>query len=542
MNSSTLSTSPRLSSHQASYLQRTNSWSGDSFHKPAHLEPEPRIHPQGKQSRSLSDASSSGLKIAKNIAFGSNNLHFAKGSSKAEKAAAVAGQVRSAGGVLNSALLFTKRTIAASGSAVSKTADYGRSIVALQSIVLATQALSFAKSTVSGTWTAIKDIAAHKKRGETQELLKNWDAVTRKFIGTEKSAQRLKELASNKSTDLTRSRLKTAADRASDLKDIAIAGLGVSSSALLVAADAGVGTAARAFPVVAVAANALNTIRSGIHTGIQVAALNNLANATRKTDDPLLKALAGHIKKERTTRARKNLVNTAVSALSTGAVATLAASGVGAPAAIIAAGAVGTASAIGTMVFDGIHNRKLSKTREKAAELMTLGKPMESIAKDNIGVAERAFLMRLRSSQGAELKESVTFLRNLGVAENTIKRLQLAPEAAAMKTLQKVIYNDKLKFKGLMLKQTAKTLLHVSGLTTLGKRIRAGSLWLSGKLTAAAQKVSKVTQTINRQISAIGDSLRAQPAFVFQVVKTTPVPAPAWDINHFYHFRYRNFV
>ena len=542
MNPSSLSTSPGFSSSQTGRLHRTNRWPGESFHKPAHLEPEARIHPQGKQSRSLSDAPSSGLKIAKNITFGSNNLHFAKGSSKVEKAAAVAGQVRSAGGVLNSALLFTKRTIAATGSAVTKTADYGRSIVALQSIALATQALSFAKNTVTGTWTAIKDISVHKKRGEAQQLLKNWDADTRSFIGTKKSEERLKELASHNGTDLTRSRLKTAADRVSDLKDIAIAGLGVSSSALLVAADTGLGTAARAFPGVAVAANGLNTIRSGIHAGVQIAALNNLANAKRKTDDPLLKALAGHIKKERTIRARKNLVNTAVSALSTGAVATLAASGVGAPAAIIAAGAVGTATAIGTMAFDSLHNRKLSKTREKAAELMTLGKPTESMAKENIGVAERAFLMRLRSSQGTELKEAVTFLRNLGVAENTIKRLQLAPETAALKTLQKVIYNDKLKFKGLMLKQTAKSLLHVSGLTTLGKRIRTGSLWLSGKLTSAAQKLSKVTRTMSSYISAIGDSLKAQPVFVFQVTNTLPLEKPAWDISHLIYFRYRNIV
>ena len=471
---------------QANRLHRTNSWSRASFNKPAHLEPEARIHPQGQQSRSISEASLSGLKIAKNIAFGSNQFHFAKGSSKADKAATAVGQARTVGGVINTVLLFTKRAAAISGSAATKTAEYTRSLQALQGIALATQGLTFAKEAANGSWTAIKDIAAHKKRGETQQLLKSWNADTRIFEGPKEDEQRLQELAGNKGADLTRSRKKAAADRLTDLKDLAITGLGITTSSLLVAESLS-STAAKALPGVAIAASTISAIHSGIRSGIQVAALNNLANAEKKTDDPLLKALASHIKKERTNRARKHLANTAVNTFSAGASIALAASGVGAPAALVAAGALGTATSIGTMAFDALHNRKLAKTREKAAEMMTLGQPMESMAKESIGVAERAFLMRLRSSQGKELKASIAFLHNLGVAENTIKRLQLAPEAAALKTLQKVIYNDKLKFKGLMLKQTGKTILHISGLTTLGKRIKNGSLWLSGKLITAAQ-------------------------------------------------------
>ncbi|WP_281645983.1 hypothetical protein [Parendozoicomonas sp. Alg238-R29] len=517
-------------------LQRSQSWPGADFHTPAHLQPVAQIHPQGKQSRSLSDLSSSGLKIAKNIAFGSNTFHFAKGSSKAEKVATVAGQVRTAGGVLNSALLFTKRAAALSGSAATKTTRYTRSLQALQGVALATQGLTFAKDAITGTWTAIKDIAAHKKRGETQKLLKDWDAETRSFQGSVKDDKRLQELASNK-TDLTRSRKKTAVDRLTNLKDLAITGLGITTSSLLIA-DSVSSTAAKALPGVAIAANTISAIHSGIKTGIQVAALNNLATAEKRTNDPLLKALAGHIKKERTIRARKNLVNTAVSTFSAGASIALAASGVGAPAALVAAGAVGTATAIGTMAFDGLHNRKLAKTREKASQLMTLGKPLESMSKDNIGVAERAFLKRLRSSNGEELKESVTFLRNLGVAENTIKRLQLAPEGAALKTLQTVIYNDKLKFKGLMLKQTAKTLLHVSGLTTLGKRVLAGSLWLSGKLTTAAQKLSALKTKTIFYVAQFGSSLSAKSVYQFQPEKAKPIKQLQHDLNHFYSQRY----
>ena len=96
---------------------------------------------------------------------------------------------------------------------------------------------------------------------------------------------------------------------------------------------------------------------------------------------------------------------------------------------------------------------------------------LTGLARTNIGVAERAFLLRLRTAEGEELKESIRFLRNFGVTDNTIKKLQLAPEKAALKTLQGVLYRDKVKCKGLQLKQTAKSLSHVAGFTALGKRI-----------------------------------------------------------------------
>ena len=103
---------------------------------------------------------------------------------------------------------------------------------------------------------------------------------------------------------------------------------------------------------------------------------------------------------------------------------------------------------------------------------------LESLARENIGVAEKAFLRRLRHAQGHELLESVTFLRHLGVSGTMIRKLQLAPEDIALSTLQKLLYNDKLNFKGLSLRQSAESLSHILGISALGKRIKSGSLWL----------------------------------------------------------------
>ncbi|CAM3737028.1 hypothetical protein [Parendozoicomonas haliclonae] len=441
------------------------------------------ITPHGKQGYSLRDSASAGLKLANNIAFGSNTFHFANSSSKLDKTANALGHIRTAGGVLHTLALYAAKVPYVLGSAVSKGSGFIKSLHSLAGISIATEGLGFFKDAATGGWRALRDIRAHKKRGEAQELLKQWDPETRTFQGSREDEQRLKELTGSETTDLTQSRKKTALSRLNDLKDLAIRGLGISSTALLIAEHTSA-AAAKAVPGVAVAAGSIAAIQSGIKTGIQVAALNNLTCAQQKTDDALLQALSSHIKKERTILARKGLIQTGVNTVSTGAAIMLAASAVGTPAALVTAGALGTATAVGTMAFDGLHNRKLAKAREKAAELMSLGHPLQSLAKDNIGVAERAFLMRLRTSQGEELKSAVSFLRELGVTDNTIKKLQLAPQGVALNALQQTLYKDKLKFKGLMLKKTGKTLLHISGLSALGSKIKAGSQWLAGKLSA----------------------------------------------------------
>ncbi len=440
------------------------------------------VRHQGQQGFSIKSAASAGIKLADNIVYGNNSFHFANDSSTLDKAATVIGHGRLAGGVIHSLAQLGSTT----GAIVDGASGFMKSFQVLKGIGLASDGLAFFKEGARDGWQAIKDIASHKKRGETQQLIQQWQAESGRFSGSAKDEQRLRELSENKGVDLTRSRGKTALDHLTNLKDLAVRGLGITSSSLVLAEQAS-SVAAKALPGVAIAASSIAAIQSGIRSGIQIAALNNLSSAVSKTDDGLIKALAGHIKHERTINARKNLIQTGVNVAGVGVSAALAASAAGAPAALIAAGALSTATAISTMAFEGLHNRKLAKAREQARQLLSLGHPLQSIAKSNIGVAERAFLMRLRSSQGQDLKTAVVFLRDLGVTENTIKKLQLAPEGVALKTLQQTLYKDKLKFKGLMLKQTGKTLLHVSGLTTLGKKIKAGHQWLSGKLFGLRQ-------------------------------------------------------
>ncbi len=440
------------------------------------------VQPHGQQGLGIKSVASAGVKLADNIIYGNNSFHFANDSSKLDKVATGLGHARLAGGVIHSLAQLGSVT----GAILHGASGFMKSFQVLKGLGVASDGLGFIKESARGGWQAIKDIAAHKRRGETQQLLKQWQPESGTFAGSAKDEQRLRELSGSSATDLTRSQGKTALDRLTNLKDLAVRGLGITASSLVLAEQAS-SVAAKALPGVAIAASSIAAVQSGIRSGIQIAALNNLSSAVSKTDDGLIKALAGHIKHERTIRARKNLIQTGVNVAGVGVSAALAASAAGAPIALIAAGAVSTASAIGTMAFDGLHNRNLSKAREQARQLMTLGQPLQSLAKNNIGVAERAFLMRLRSSQGQELKTAVVFLRNLGVTENTIKKLQLAPEGVALKTLQQTLYNDKLKFKGLMLKQTGKTLLHVSGLSALGKKIKVGHQWLSNKLAGLRQ-------------------------------------------------------
>ena len=449
------------------------------------------VSPAGQQNESLSSAARKGLMIADNAIFGNHQTHFNKNAGKAEKVAVVAGEARTiAGQAISAASYLNIATWAgnklANGNIPAE--HFTKSFQALGGIGVATQGLSFLKSAGQTGYHAVKDISAHKQRGETQELLKDYNPETRDFKslpGSREKKERLTELLGKSGPDLARSKKQVAADRLTEIKDLAQKGAGLTSAALFLASHTST-IAAQAAPGVGIAVAAFSTANSAVKTGIQIVALNNLAKAESATEDPLLKALSGHIKQERTISARKNLINTSVQALSTGVGIGLAASGVGAPAALIASGAIGTAVSIGTLAFDGYHNRQLAKKRKTAdAALNTglaTGAPLASLAKENIGVAEKAFLTRLRTATGSELKETVKFLRDFGVTDKTIKKLQLSPESKAIKTLQGVLYRDKVKFKGFQLKQTAKTLAHVSGLTALGKRMKSGAQWLKNRL------------------------------------------------------------
>ncbi len=466
------------------------------------------VQPQGSQNKSLTSPSSTALKLADKVIYGSNQVYFTKGSNKADKVGVVAGQIRTVAEKANSVALYGLKATKLwnkfkNDNYKMPTESMSRAFYALQGISIATEGLSFIKSAGSSTFNAVRDIAAHKNRTETQKLLEQYNPETRALEGGDsQNLDRLKSQLAKGGPDLARTKKQTAVDRLTDVKNVALKALNVSGSALLLAEGTSK-AAAQVAPGVGAAISAVSTIHSAIKTGVQVAALNNLAKAKAVTNDPLLKALAGHIKQERTILARKGLINTAIGAATTGASIGFAASGAGAPVGLIVAGAIGAASSVGMLAYDAYHNRQLAKAREQSADIEADATSLVSLAQSNIGVAEKAFLSRLRTSTGTELTESVAFLRKLGVTETTIKKLQLAPEKTALQTLQNVLYKDKLKFKGLQLKQTAKTLLHVSGLTALGKRIKAGSQWLKGKLSGQLRKTTT---------STAGQSLFWQPA------------------------------
>ena len=318
---------------------------------------------------------------------------------------------------------------------------------ALQGIAAVTGALSFIQDTITGAWHAIRDMSHHSERKQTQTLLRLYNPQTRKLVGHPKHQKTLQQRLVTTVSDLSRSQSQVAVDHLVRAKDLLAQGTSTAESSLIFAGGFS-STAAKAIPVFGIVSSAIATTHSAIKTGTQAVALNNLAKAKAATNDPLLKALAGHIKQERTIEARKHLLNTAIGAAFTGVSVGLTATGVGAPAALIATGALGTATGLGTMAFDLYHNRKLTKAREGSETLMAVKESLAALARGNIGVAEKAFLLRLRSAEGKALSDCIEFLRDFGVTDSTIKKLQLAPEKIAMKSLQAVLYRDKVKFKG----------------------------------------------------------------------------------------------
>ena len=444
------------------------------------------VHPLGQQNNALSETPGKALNLARQIVAGHPQAHFDKGTSKIEKAAVIGSNIKAFLHAAHTVGLASVKTIKAgfkqhTGSSEVPNRQFNETYHGLQGIAAVTGGLSFIQDTLTGAWHAIRDISHHSERKRTQTLLKLYDPQTRKLAGHPAHLKTLKQRLVTTASDLSRSQSQVTVDHLVRAKNLLAKGTSAVESSLIFAGGFSP-TAAQALPVFGIVASAIATAHSAIKTGTQIVALNNLAKAKAATNDPLLKALAGHIRQERTIEARKNMLNTAIGAAFTGVSAGLTASGVGAPAALIAAGTLGTATGLGTMAFDLYHNRKLAKAREGSETLMAAQDSLAALARNNIGVAEKSFLLRLRSAEGKELSDCIEFLRTFGVTDNTIKKLQLAPEKVAMKSLQTVLYRDKVTFKGLQLKQTGKTLLHVVGLTALGKRIRSGSLWLAGKL------------------------------------------------------------
>lgn len=375
--------------------------------------------------------------------------------------------------------------------------NFDRSFKLLRGIGVVTQGLAFIQQTGKTALQATRDIAAHKERTEAQHLLDDYNPETRTLrnqTNKKGSLRRLKSLLKKDHARLGRTKNQIAFDRLLNIKNIFITAASLVESSLLLAARFSAAISP-ALPGVGVVVSSMVFIKSAITTGVQISALNNLASASSATQDPLLTALSGHIKQERTIKARQELVNASISALSAAGNIGAAAIGPGALAALIVSGGLGISAAIGSQAYNAYHNRQLTKRRTQQIHLPSNPSTFSALAEKNIGVAERAFLYRLRDSQGDSLKENIKFLSNLGVTDATIKRLQLAPKKVATELLQDILYKDKLAFKGLQLKQTGKTFLHITGISALGRRIKAGGRWLVHKTQNSPSGGKNLTNT-----------------------------------------------
>jgi len=401
--------------------------------------------------------------------------------------------------------------------------NFSRSFKLLRGIGVATQGLAILQEIGSTTLLATRHIAAHHDRTKIKSLLKSYNPETRALGTGQQAKQDLKTAKAllQKKDQLARTKKQVFFDLTLRIKQIFVTASGLVESSLLLAARF-TSTVAPVLPGVSIVVSSVAFIKSAISTGTQVAALNNLASAAAATKDPLLAALSGHIKQERSIKARQHLINTSINALSSAANIGTAFT----PAAlsgIIASGALAIGSAIGTEAYNTYHNRKLKKQRNRPAPLPQNLSTLLPLAHKNIGIAETLFLHRIRNEDGETLKESVAFLRNLGVTESTIQRLQLAPKAAATKLLQETIYKNKLVFKGLQLKQTGYTFLHITGISAFGKKIKAGSRWLANKIKTQSTLRSagySLTEAPSKSLRYIATSKSKQPSLTDYIKNT----------------------
>jgi hypothetical protein len=318
-----------------------------------------------------------------------------------------------------------------------------------------------------------------------------------------------------------RSHGQVTVDRLSQIKELTITGTGIASNAVKVA---GLTT-----PGVGIAFAAVNTINSGWNAAKSVVALNNLQHAVKDAaGNPVLQGLAKHIEQERLYNARKDLLSGVANATVLGAsIAGAAVVGVGA----VAAGAVGGALSIGVSIatanFTAIHERTLEHRRENgeaAFERLRDGLTTASNGaqnhpavdfgnKFNIGLAERAALHQLRHGSVEERGEVVAFLKTFGLSKQTITKLQVLEENAALKTFQNALYKDKVSWKHVDVKQTFVSFARIVGLAQLKNKIadcfrapaaggsdptRSSSPLASGSLTAS------VTRSFNSEEGSIG--------------------------------------
>ena len=373
-----------------------------------------------------------------------------------------------------------------SSSAANK--GLGQSLNILGHFNFVGECISFIKSSGSVIKNSIIDVSFNRKRRKSRQLLSKFNADTRDIHCGESSKVnelRLKSLMSEKATDLSKSKSQITNNRIAQAARGSHQVLCLAYTGLSLAKESEVITK-KILPGLGLAVAVVDTIKSVVNTASQIRALNNLAKARSASKDPLLMALSGHIKNERTLNARVHLVETVLNSASTSLNAALTFTGVGSSAGFVATGIFSAAFLVGNAAFKKWRDRKFKKKRDHADYLFKLGRSMDGLASKNIGVAEKIFLDRLQNGSGADLAEAVKFLRDFGIKDARIKKIQLEPEDVAIDDLRNALYHDKVSYKGVYLKQTIKNIFHVLGIGKLGGKIKAGTLWLRDKLSPIA--------------------------------------------------------
>lgn len=378
---------------------------------------------------------------------------------------------------------------AANEAAASASTGIGKALSASWGI---TGAVGTAKDTVQLGISLAQDVAAHADRKEFEGLVRDFDPASGKFRtgpnqsleDNPKALERMEELVNTSGADRTQSRLQVAGDRFAKIKDVSVGTVAVVSSAISLA-----GGSVPGLGVVTASAYAANAIWK---SGNNIVALNNVTLAGNNAKgDEVLESISEHIKQERTVQSRKNILTATLNTASLAAQVAALGTGVGAP--ITAAiGAASTASTLAIIAYDGIHNRKIGKDREKfgnaeawsAAKTQQGAQLKETLTRpENRGLAERALLDRLRNGTDDQKARAVKYLSDFGLTNQKITQLRLTSDPEkALEKLQKALYSENVKISWAGFKAgSGESFLRITGLHAL-------SGFIKGKLEARREK------------------------------------------------------
>jgi hypothetical protein len=376
----------------------------------------------------------------------------------------------------------------------------------------ALSAVAAVKQDVELVRDTVLDVAAAKDRSRLHELLQNYDVATGHFKDPDSGALQpdperkaeIESLVNKKGGDRSRSHLQAAGDRMAQIKDATLANAGFASSVLFTVGKDVVATSvgkslANVVPGLGIAVNGLAAANATWKAATNFTALNNVQLAADQAkDDPLFAAVAAHVAQERIYNSRKHLLNAATNATGAALSAAALAAGPGAPAglavAAIVSSSITTASAIGTAVFEVGHAAQLAARRKDAGkelqgferQLADTVRPEEkkalwaNLAKpENIGVAERALMAKLRNADPQESAKAVKFLEDFGLTKQTINKLKVMSDKGDghLKALQQALYVDKVALSGRGAVYSLKSFGKVLGVVQLYERFahsRAG--------------------------------------------------------------------